>query len=75
MLNLDILLEVTEWSADYPVKNGTYAVDRDTGHLVAFRNARGDIKVFDRPMKQFSKSRRKFKKVVDTVFLDAIIAA
>ena len=71
-MNVEVLLEVTAWGADYPVKNGTYAVDKDSGKLVAFRNYSGDIKVFTKPM-MFSKSKRKFKKVVDKTLLDAIL--
>ena len=71
-MNVDVLLEVTEWSADYPVKNGTYAVDKDSGKLVAFRDSKGGIKVFTKPL-MFSKSKRKFKKVVDKTLLDAIL--
>lgn len=65
---LEVLLEVTEWSTD--VLNHTYLVDKGKGWLVAYRNAAtGEIQVFSKPMKQFSKSRRKFKKVVDKELL------
>lgn len=65
---LETLLEVTDW--EYP--NHTYLLDKGKGWLVGYRNAAtGEIKVYAEPMKQFSKSRRKFKRVVDKELLDA----
>ena len=49
---------VTDW--DMP--KGEYHVDQN-GHLVAYQAPEAELKVFSAPMKQFSKSRRKFKKV------------
>lgn len=54
--------EVTDW--EYP--NHTYLLDKSKGWLLGYRNVlTGEIKIYSKPMKQFSKSRRKFKKVVD----------
>jgi hypothetical protein len=59
---LETLLEVTDW--EYP--NHTYLLDKGKGWLVGYRSVvNGEIKIYKSPMKQFSKSRRKFKKVVD----------
>lgn len=60
--------EVTDWK--YP--NHTYLLDKGKGWLVGYRNVlTGEIKIYKRPMKQFSKSRRKFKKVVDAELVRA----
>ena len=53
---IEILQEVTEWGK-YPVKNGVYHVN-GSGHLVQHNNT-----VFKNPIKNFSKARRKFKKI------------
>lgn len=54
--------EVTDW--EYP--NHTYLLDKGKGWLIGYRNVlTGEIKIFKQPLKQFSKSYRKFKKVVD----------
>jgi len=59
---LEVLQEVTDW--EYP--NHTYLLDKEKGWLVGYRSvASGEIKIYKQPMKQFSKARRKFKKVVD----------
>ena len=60
---IEILKEVTDWGTEN-VSNGEYHVN-GAGQLVAYRaaGAGADLKVFSTPMKQFSKSRRKFKKV------------
>ena len=55
---ISILKEVTDW--DMP--KGNYHVDQN-GHLVAYQAPDAELKVFSTPMKQFSKSRRKFGKV------------
>lgn len=58
----ETLLEVTDW--EYP--NHTYLVDKGKGWLLGYRNVlTGKVKIYSKPMKQFSKSRRKFKRVVD----------
>jgi len=53
---IEILQEVTDWGK-YSVANGVYHVN-SAGHLVQHN----DI-VFKNPIKQFSKARRKFKKI------------
>jgi hypothetical protein len=53
---IEILQEVTDWGK-YPIKNGIYHVD-SAGHLVQHNDT-----VFKQPIKQFSKARRKFKKI------------
>jgi len=53
---IEILQEVTDWGK-YPVANGVYHVN-SAGQLVQHND-----KVFKNPIKQFSKSRRKFKKI------------
>ena len=55
---ISVLQEVTDWS----IPNGIYHVDKN-GHLVAYQGPDSELKVFSAPMKQFSRSRRKFKKV------------
>ena len=52
---IEILQEVTDWG-DHKIANGIYHVN-GAGHLVQHND-----KVFKNPLKQFSKSRRKFKK-------------
>jgi hypothetical protein len=52
---IEILQEITEW--DSPIHNGIYHVN-GAGQLVQYND-----KVFNSPMKQFSKSRRKFTKI------------
>jgi hypothetical protein len=53
---IEILQEVTDWG-DKKISNGIYHVN-GAGQLVQYND-----KVFKNPMKQFSKSRRKFKKI------------
>ena len=53
---IEILQEVTDWGK-YPVANSVYHVT-SAGQLVQHND-----KVFKNPIKQFSKSRRKFKKI------------
>jgi hypothetical protein len=53
---IEILQEVTDWGK-YPVANGVYHVN-SAGQLVQHNDT-----VFKTPIKQFSKSRRKFKKI------------
>jgi len=52
---IEILQEVTDWG-DQNIVNGIYHVN-GAGQLVQHNDT-----VFKNPMKQFSKSRRKFKK-------------
>jgi len=54
---IEILQEVTDWDG-VNITNGIYHVNKKTGHLVQYND-----KVFKSPLKQFSKSRRKFKKI------------
>ena len=60
---IEILKEVTDWG-DHTITNGFYHVNGQT-QLVAYQAPGGTLKVFNSPMKQFSKSRRKFVKVGD----------
>jgi len=53
---IEILQEVTDWG-DQNIANGIYHVN-GAGQLVQHNDT-----VFKNPMKQFSKSRRKFKKI------------
>lgn len=53
---IEILQEVTDWG-DQQINNGIYHVN-GAGQLVQYND-----KVFKTPMKQFSKSRRKFTKI------------
>ena len=60
---IEILQEVTEWSDGTP--NHTYLVDKGAGKMLAYRRSGdGEVQVFSKPM-TFSKSYRKFKRVVD----------
>lgn len=56
-----ILKEVTDWGTEN-VSNGTYYVN-EHGQLVAYMPKGGAYKEFNKPMKQFSTSRRKFKEL------------
>ena len=60
---IEILKEVTDWG-DHTITNGFYHINGQT-QLVAYQPPGGDLKVFNKPMKNFSKSRRKFVKVGD----------
>ena len=53
---IEILQEVSDWG-DKKISNGIYHVN-GAGQLVQYND-----KVFKNPMKQFSKSRRKFTKI------------
>lgn len=60
---IEILQEVTVWDkAHSDIKNGIYHVNGQ-GQLVGYEPPGGVYKEFSTPMKQFSKSRRKFKKI------------
>tara|TARA_R110000822_G_scaffold38222_1_gene106226 strand:- start:683 stop:895 length:213 start_codon:yes stop_codon:yes gene_type:complete len=52
------LTETTDWG-DTNVNNGVYAINKN-GQLVAYSNGTSPFKVFNKPMKQFSKARRTF---------------
>jgi len=58
---IEILQETTDWG-DAPVANGQYHVN-ELGQLVAYQALNGELKIFKSPMKQFSKTRRKFQKI------------
>ena len=63
-MDITYLQEVTEWPKDgYTVPNHTYMLN-NKGHLVGYIK-KGETKeiIFDTPLKQFSKSRRKFKTI------------
>ena len=59
---IDVLQEVTDWDLAYTPHNGIYHVN-GAGQLVAYQGADGVLKRFINPIKGFSKSRRKFKKL------------
>jgi hypothetical protein len=52
------LTETTDWGATR-INNGVYAINKN-GQLVAYSNGTSPFKVFNNPMKQFSKARRTF---------------
>lgn len=60
---MEILKEVTDWGEEN-VANGIYWVEQGT-NLVAYQPPGGIKKVFKNPLKNFSKSRRKFIKLKD----------
>ena len=67
---MEVLKETTSWEDNTP--NHTYVLD-DAGKLVGYRTASGEIRTgFLKPIR-FEKRYRKFKKVVDTELLDAIL--
>jgi len=67
---IEVLLETTEWADNTP--NHTYVYDTTKGKMLGYRKSTGEIQVFGSPL-SFSKSKRKFKKVVDKTLLDAIM--
>ena len=59
---IENLQEVTDWGK-YKVNNGIYHVN-SAGKLVAYQaNAKETLQILNVPSTQFSKSRRKFKKI------------
>ena len=60
---IEIMKEVTDWG-DLRIYNGFYHINGQ-GQLVAHQPAGGKLKVYKTPLKQFSKSRRKWVKVGD----------
>ena len=58
---IDVLQEVTDWGSQ-DVQNGIYHVS-GAGSLVAYQAPGGELIRFEHPMKNFSKTRRKFKKL------------
>jgi hypothetical protein len=59
---MQYLKEVTVW--DTPVQNHTYIVDDKNWCVGYIKNGTTEEIIFSRPMKQWSKSYRKFEKVV-----------
>lgn len=63
-MTIEILQEITEWAdKSFNSNNGIYWVDKKSGNLIAYKHPNGEKKTFKTPMKKFSKSRRKFKKL------------
>ena len=61
MYNLTAYQEVTDWGDNTP--NHSYVLN-DNGWLVAYiKQGTTELITLNNPMKQFSKSKRKFKKV------------
>ena len=59
---IEILQEVTDWGK-YKVNNGVYHVN-SAGKLVGYQvNPDSELQVLKVPSTQFSKARRKFKKI------------
>tara|TARA_Y100000758_G_C16058804_1_gene423985 strand:- start:38 stop:232 length:195 start_codon:yes stop_codon:yes gene_type:complete len=59
---MNYLKEITVWDkvTDYTVPNHTYMVD-DNGHLAGYiKTGTKEEIIFKKPIKNFSKSRRKF---------------
>ena len=57
------LKEITKWDEDYIVPNHTYILN-DSGNLIAYViKGTGEYVEFKKPIKAFSKSRRKFEEV------------
>ena len=59
---MNYLKEITVWDkvTDYTVPNHTYMVD-DNGHLTGYiKTGTKEEIIFKKPIKNFSKSRRKF---------------
>lgn len=61
-MTIEILQEITEWDTECSVSNGIYHVN-SKGWLVAYQPPGGQLREFTNPMKLFSKSRRKFRKI------------
>jgi len=58
---IEYFKEITVWDSNIP--NHTYMIDKD-GHLVGYiKTGTTEEIIFGKPMKQFSKSRRKFVKL------------
>jgi len=70
---IEVLLETTDdWKVDYTVPCHTYVYDTTKGKALGYRKSTGEIHKFILPL-SFSKSKRKFKKVVDKELVDAIL--
>jgi hypothetical protein len=57
--------EITNWDdCNHKVLNHTYVIN-EQGHLVGFRSSKSKLYTeFSKPMKSFSKSRRKFIELI-----------
>ena len=61
----EYLKEITEWDDfGYKVPSHTYIVNKATQLVGYIKEGTTEEIIFKKPMKQFSKSRRKFKKVL-----------
>jgi len=64
-MDYEYLKEITEWKGiEYSIGNHTYIVEKKTGHLAGFiRDGTTEEIWYTKPLKQFSKARRKFIKI------------
>lgn len=65
-MTIEVLQEITDWGPNQSgltETNGIYWVQKGSGHLIAHQPPGGEKKVFKNPIKRFSKSRRKWKKL------------
>lgn len=60
-MSIEVLQEITDWG-DLGIYNGIYYVN-DKDQLIAYKGPDGKLKQFSKPMKRFSRSRRKFRKL------------
>lgn len=65
-MTIEILQEITDWglvgAPTLTQHNGTYWVDKKHG-LVAHQPPGGEKVTYEKPMRNFSKTKRKFKKI------------
>ena len=59
---MEYLQEITDWG-DVNVSNHTYIVNKASQLVGYIKQGTTEEIIFKKPMKQFSKSRRKFKKL------------
>ena len=57
------LKEITKWDEDYTVPNHTYILNEKAELEAYIKAGSNEYYKFKKPMKGFSKSRRKFKEV------------
>ena len=57
------LKEITVWDEDYEVPNHTYILNDDENLIAYVIKGTGEYVEFKKPIKAFSKSRRKFEEV------------
>jgi hypothetical protein len=63
---MQYLQEVTKWDVDalgYNVPSHTYILDKSQHCVGYIKEGTTEEIIFSKPMKQFSKSRRKFKEI------------